>query len=259
MSSLAITQRLLIISCSRRKTQKLQLAPAIERYDGPIFRLVRRFLNSEKPEQLNVYILSAEFGLIPSTEPIPNYDRQMTQERAQDLKPSCDTALKQIFAAESYQDICICASQIYLRALADIREILLPPLNLRFIKGGLGKQLAELHDWLYGKPPKLLFNANQQRSPCLRGIEVRLTAEELMNLARQRLTESMKEAVRYHAWYVLVDSQQVASKWLVSQITGLPVSAFNAGEARRLLTQLGIVVQRVSAEESDHTDDEAKI
>jgi len=42
----------------------------------------------------------------------------------------------------------------------------------------------------------------------------------------------------------MVDSQRVAVKWRVSQITELPVSAFGSDEAQRFLGQLGIEVMR---------------
>jgi hypothetical protein len=38
------TRRMLILACSRRKRPDEGLLPAIERYDGPAFRMVRRFL-----------------------------------------------------------------------------------------------------------------------------------------------------------------------------------------------------------------------
>lgn len=241
-------QRILIVSCSRRKTQEPGSKAAVDRYDGPTFRLLRRFLQSQPANQLAIYILSAEFGLIPSAQPIPSYDRQMTRVRSQELNPICLAKLNQILETNLYQEICICAGQTYLQALAGMDRVIPPEVNVRIIKGGLGKQLAELHDWLYGEPPKLpsKLPANHRGYPRLRGVEVVLTAEQVLDLAQQRIAESTKKATRYHSWYVFVDSQQVAPKWLVSQITGLPVSAFTSGEARRLLTQLGVEVKRVN-------------
>jgi ABC-type multidrug transport system ATPase subunit len=44
---------------------------------------------------------------------------------------------------------------------------------------------------------------------------------------------------------VLLDGQPVAPKWLVSQLTGLPTSDFDASAARRVLLALGIDVEHV--------------
>ena len=38
--------RLLILSCSQRKRPDRVLLPALERYDGPVFRMLRKFLRS---------------------------------------------------------------------------------------------------------------------------------------------------------------------------------------------------------------------
>jgi hypothetical protein len=243
-----VAQRLLIVSCSRCKKQEPGLIPAIDRYDGPVFRLVRRFLRGEKLDKPDIYILSAEFGLITAIKPIPTYDRKMTKERAQDMQSSCSAALREIISARPYTDICICAGHVYLEALGDLHEALPFTSNSQIVSGGLGKQLAELHDWLYGEsfPPPAELSTNRRRSPRLRGIEVSFTAKQVLDLAQRGLTEDAKGATHFHSWYVLVEGQPVAAKWLVSRITGLPVSTFTAGEARRLLIQLGIQVMRAS-------------
>lgn len=82
-------RRLLIIACTATKRRDVRLLPAIDRYCGPSFRVLRRWL-SDHPEaaaRLDVCILSAEFGLVPANQPIPDYDRRMTAARACEL---CD-------------------------------------------------------------------------------------------------------------------------------------------------------------------------
>jgi hypothetical protein len=66
-----------------------------------------------------------------------------------------------------------------------------------------------------------------------------------MELARQGLTNDPHGAHRYRDWYVLVDGQPVAPKWLVSRISGLPAHAFDAAGARRVLLALGVSLERV--------------
>jgi hypothetical protein len=44
----ARTGRMLILACSRRKRPDEGLLPAIERYDGPAFRVLRRFLRKSR-------------------------------------------------------------------------------------------------------------------------------------------------------------------------------------------------------------------
>src|SRR4051794_25280888 len=76
------SRRLLIIACSDRKYADDRLLPATQRYDGPAFRVLRRYLREQPPEPPAIRVLSAEFGLIDDTTLIPRYDRGMTLERA---------------------------------------------------------------------------------------------------------------------------------------------------------------------------------
>jgi len=67
MDVMNTVKRLLILSCSQRKRPDPGLLPAIERYDGPVFQVVRRYLREQPAgsKQLDVFILSARYGLIP--------------------------------------------------------------------------------------------------------------------------------------------------------------------------------------------------
>ena len=65
--AMGYNRRLLILACSQRKQASCEPLPAIDRYNGPLFLVLRRFMR-ECPRQarlLDVYILSAAYGLIP--------------------------------------------------------------------------------------------------------------------------------------------------------------------------------------------------
>lgn len=240
---------LLILSCSQRKRPDAGLLLAIERYDGPTFRVLRKFLR-ERPSEaqsLDFYILSSEFGLIPSSQPIPNYDRRMTSRRAVELQPHVLKEFKNIVKDNQYAKLLISLGKDYLRALIGY-ELLLPAnLSVTISTGSQGRKQAELHDWLYGVPPMSPCTppiTTQPNNVRIRGVEITLTAEQALEIARQALAEGRGDPNRYHSWYVQMDDRRVAPKWLVSQLAGLPVSAFVTDEARRVLAQLGIEVFR---------------
>ena len=83
-------RRLLILSCSQRKNISQRLLPAVERYNGPLFFVLRRFLREcpHQAKQLDVYILSAAYGLIAGNFPTPLYDQKMNIARVVELQPS---------------------------------------------------------------------------------------------------------------------------------------------------------------------------
>jgi cytoplasmic iron level regulating protein YaaA (DUF328/UPF0246 family) len=96
--------RFLILACTATKRHEVRLLPAIYRYCGPSFRVLRRWL-SDHPEaatRLDVSILSAEFGLIPAIQPIPDYDRRMTAARAVELRAQVRATLEHLLALRSY-------------------------------------------------------------------------------------------------------------------------------------------------------------
>jgi hypothetical protein len=88
---------MLILACSRRKRFDEGLLPAIERYDGPAFRVLRRFLRGGSTNTPNVFILSAEYGLIAHNLHIATYDKVMTPARACELRPLVLAEFNRIF------------------------------------------------------------------------------------------------------------------------------------------------------------------
>ena len=105
---------LLILGCSATKRHDAGLLPALHRYDGPLYRIIRRAL-AERPQlaaRLTIRILSAEYGLISADTPIPDYDRRMTPARAMELQPTVAAALTEL-PQPAYIDL----GKVYLRAL----------------------------------------------------------------------------------------------------------------------------------------------
>jgi cytoplasmic iron level regulating protein YaaA (DUF328/UPF0246 family) len=63
--------RLLILACSARKRLDRSALPAIERYDGVNFRILKKLQREHAfPHDLDVLILSAKYGLLSPETPI---------------------------------------------------------------------------------------------------------------------------------------------------------------------------------------------
>lgn len=225
--------------------------PAIERYDGPAFRVLRRYLqtraaaNEFKSAGLDVYVLSAEFGLIPADQPIPDYDRRMTPERAKELQPSVLDRVKRLLNRDGpYREVFVHLGREYQLALQGWEKLIPHGVIVRTAEGSVGARQGHLFDWLYGFPPPIPVTEKRGEAKLL-GTEIKLTPQEVLEVARQVLHHDGQAAARFHTWFVQVDDQRVAPKWIVSKLTGLPVSAFTTEQARRLLAALGIEVLRV--------------
>lgn len=241
--------RVLILSCSARKCAGQQPLPALERYDGPPFRLLRRYL-SRSAGGLRVYVLSAEYGLIAGDQAIPDYDRRMTKERAAELRPQVTAALQRALAGGTYSAgykhrVFISFGRAYYEAVSDVCGLTLQGASISHATGSPGNRLTQLHSWLYGMPPSertLAPRRNVQGTVRLRGVEIALNAERAIATARRALDHNGNIRTGGETWYVKVGDARVGPKWLVSLMTDLPVGAFHTDEARRVLNQLGIEV-----------------
>ena len=238
--------RLLILSCSSKKRSDRGLLPALERYDGPAYRVMNKFLrvHPSRSQSLDVYILSAEFGLIPSEKPIPNYDRRMTLQQGKELQQPTLSELKQILIEKQYKELFISLGKDYLRVLSGYESLIPANLNVIVSTRAIGYKLAELRNWLYRETPEVLNDQKvvvQQHKAYLRGVEITYTPKQVIEVARTTLAKE-QNLPKYHMWYVEIGEHQVPVKWLVSQLTGLSVNVFHTNEARRLLQQLGIEV-----------------
>ena len=144
-------KRLIILSCSQRKVQsKPLLMRAIDRYDGPAYKVVRKYLRAV-PDACGYdefLILSAEFGLIPDSRRIPYYDRRMTIERAKELHQETLDTLKTILSSDRYRAVFIYMGKTYRGAIEGI-DAFFP--NIQYSHGGIGMQLSQLRQFLYSE------------------------------------------------------------------------------------------------------------
>jgi len=240
--------RLLLLSCSQRKKLNKGLLPAIDRYDGPAYHVLRRYLRQDTSRSVDVRILSAKFGLIPADHSLPYYDCRLTKDQSEKLYPQVIRELATVLSSKSYTNLLICLGRDYLEVIHGYEAITPSELAVYVATGGIGRKLSILHDWLYGDWSRLLKErrlGSTKSAVSIRGVKVTLTPEQIHDVVRQTISTNIQRATQYQSWYVQVDDQRVAPKWLVSLITGLPVSNFVTDDARRVLTRLGVVVKRV--------------
>lgn len=249
-------RRLLILSCSQRKRSDPGLLPAIERYDGPAFRVLRRFLREQTDRAgLDVFVLSAVYGLVPANCPIAEYDQVMTPQWAAELNDEVLAVFANLIRTR-YTELCLAMSAKYLIALEGWPVLIPLGVSVMVADGPQGVKLAQLKRWLWGEtveePGRKLKVIEPRGVARLRGVELRLMPAQVFEQAQAALAEDGTGANCFREWYVEVDGQRVAPKWLVRVLTGLPVSAFTTGEARRVLCQLGLHVRQITEMPNDN-------
>lgn len=256
-----ISKRCLLLGCTKAKRPDADKLAALYRYDGPYFRVYRRYLNkiAEAREGIDLFILSAQYGLISEHHMIPVYDCRMTKTRIGELRPQVSRVLKRLFNHNSYSELFVLLGADYFSALPDLKLIMPATTNVILSKGAQGVKARQLKYWLYGNSiDHKLLNLNNRfiskhikGMAYIRGLTLSLSPLKVLELIRKELIVEEKNWCNFRDWYVQIDGKRVSPKWIVSRLTQLPVASFTSGEARRVLCQLGIPVKRVGGEYED--------
>ena len=242
------SRSLVILGCSERKKPTAHLIAAVDRYDGPVFRVLRKHARDAAGTPPCAYILSGRFGLIPGSSLIPLYDHRIAHVDHEALSKCVDSQLKEAVAELKPDRIFVSVGRQYWSMLKEplLREV--EPEKLAIATGSIGGRASQLVHWL--RPSETgqhkATTARVSGEVTLLGTTVRLSPAEVICKAREAFLYDPATARRFETWYVAVGSERVAPKWLVSIIFGKPVSRFRTADARRVLEQLGVETIYVS-------------
>jgi hypothetical protein len=242
LGTLPAERSLVILGCSQRKKLTSRLLPAIDRYDGPVFRVLRKHAQEAPDKSPPACVLSGRFGLIPGQFPIPRYERLLKEEDWTELRTRVEEQLKRTLDEIQPEQLFVSLGHRYWTLIEEplLREI--SPAKLVVAKGGIGGRASQLAHWLRRGESKTEGStlASARGEAVLLGTKICLTRDEVLSEARRALLTSPAAAHRFETWYVAVGSERVAPKWLVSILFAKPVSQFRTGDARRVLSLLGV-------------------
>lgn len=140
--------RIVIISCSNRKREFSQAIPAIDVYDGPYYKTIRKLLREGKlPEDIKILIISAKYGLISIKDHIEFYDRRITKKIAEELKPKVLSKFQQEIKSEC-EELVINLGIDYLPAVEGIESLIPDGCQIKYITGTIIKRRQKLKEYL---------------------------------------------------------------------------------------------------------------
>ena len=141
---------LLILSCSQRKRRDPGLLPAIERYDGVNFRVLRKLKREDVwLDNLDVLIISAKYGLLKDSDDIEHYEQKMTKERAIKLRDSVSEKLCTILKDKEYREIFVNLGKSYLPVLGNGQAF--ADTEIIYASGGIGHKAAQMKEWIIAR------------------------------------------------------------------------------------------------------------
>ena len=138
-------KRLLIVGCAGTKRDSVGPLPALDRYDGPAYRVIRKFLRDYQwPEDLSIAVLSAEHGLFGVLKGIENYNKRMDPTTARARASECSTTLGKW--APSHRSVHVSLGKDYMPAIQPGLEAL--DLERQVFAGPIGQKLSQIKSFL---------------------------------------------------------------------------------------------------------------
>lgn len=137
---------LLLTSCSATKRLDAGLLPAIDRYQGPTYRVIK----ANRPEHLAVWMVSAQFGLLNEHSLIPHYDLRLTKARAEAMQAQVSADLDQLLCSAQVETMFVNLGKVYGLTVQTSKELdrLRHDGRLTEASGGLGLRLQQTKAWL---------------------------------------------------------------------------------------------------------------
>jgi hypothetical protein len=173
-------ERLLIISCGIAKSDAPGEIRALDRYTGPRFADIKKWMSENPGQKPKIVILSGRFGYLPDWFPIPNYDEKLSSEKAKAFiklgigaentiyKKLTDTLangktapidiLGEVETGHQFRDVMIVAGGDYTPVLnAAVTQLaqagaISPDAAINRATGGIGMQRQQMIGWLNAAP-----------------------------------------------------------------------------------------------------------
>ncbi len=207
--------RLVIVGCCGKKAQGDSPRPAIELYDGPVFRTLRWVA----PADVSVWVFSGLYGLIPGSKRIVPYDQVLDRTPMRVFPGEEEHLLDALATADA---VCVAASLRYEHAIVVAVPQLLELPHVTYLRGRPGVKLARFRNWL--------GEQNQTFEKC-----GGCPSAAVLAIAQSFVSDSSDRI-----WVVRISGRDVPVKWLYARITGSRPSDFHTTKARRHLESLGL-------------------
>ena len=135
---------LLIMSCSKTK-KNIDMAPALEMYDGQAYRT----LKNNSPGNVRILIISAKYGLLRPSDIISWYDQEMTAAEAMDLRKQVQEEVMRSTKKKNTERVFLYLGYPYNLAISnELMRYLKLNFEVQIADGYIGQRLHQLKQWL---------------------------------------------------------------------------------------------------------------
>jgi hypothetical protein len=143
---------MIILSASQRRLTDPHPLPAIERYEGVYFRLVKKHLREGRLSNMDIIIVSEKHGIVRADENVPYITPfrgklHLPEKQLEELKQTNLSKLGSIFNQHHYKEIFVVCGREYRKLIEGFEQ--LTDAKVVFCKGaGLGPKAQDLKRWI---------------------------------------------------------------------------------------------------------------
>lgn len=146
----SVLARLIILSASYRRAENPEPIPALERYRGVYFRVVKKYLREGLLKNTDILIVSDKFGILSSNDRVPYhkpFKGQLGKEEVSSTNEKNLTKLAEIFERNHYSEIFVVCGQEFRKLINGFEN--LTDTKITFCKGStLGSKAQDLRRWI---------------------------------------------------------------------------------------------------------------
>ena len=142
--------RLILLSASRRRSNNPNSIPALERYQGVYFRVLKKYLREDRLKDTDVLIVSEKFGVLRPEDRVPYhepFEGKLGKQEVQKARQANLTKLAQTFSEKQYSEIFVVCGREFQKLIAGFQN--LTNTKVVFCEGaGLGPKAHNLKQWI---------------------------------------------------------------------------------------------------------------
>ena len=150
-------RKLLILTTSFRRNEEItEPIPAIERYDGVYFKILRKYLREGKLKDTDILIVTEKHGLIWSNDNVSFYKVQskmgflsLDEKSIEKLRHENLQRIKEILSQHRYSEIYVNVGKEYMKLIKGFEEFV--SCKLTYAVGGLGKKASHMKNWILSR------------------------------------------------------------------------------------------------------------
>ena len=152
---LLVNKKLLVLTTSIRLNEETkEPIPAIERYNGVYFRVLRKYLREGRLRNTDILIVSERYGLIWSDDKIPFYEIQgrmgflnLDEKAIERLRQENLQKLEKIL--DRYSEIYVNVGKEYMRLIKGFEK--LASGRIIYASGSFGAKAAHMKEWILSR------------------------------------------------------------------------------------------------------------